>query len=437
MEFEYLEYEFAEDTASMGRRVSALLAKNGYQSLQAEVLDLAQRYLPGSTDSPDASGELIRARTVDVLIPPVDPNARILVCERPGDAPNGAAVSVVAVGRTQEDAHRSRTAVKIVLDSKGAAEVGLPPRAANDNGRTRVRYFRQEWARNLGLLGPDAQGDAGPVPAPRSLAAVRMLFALQDASQVLGRSAVLRSAREKIGEAAPAGVDAALLDGLVPEGLVDRSFVLVCRESGQIVGVGKDAMEVQAAMQLTLRCPHCRRPLGEETQDVLYSLTTQGEEFVRSTRWIREAVESSLRKRSCDTIMAADGVNGKGVDGAACYQEAVLLFRVKDGAPTQEDVGAFQRAVAEFETAAPGVPVRGLYIAAEPAPPDDAQIADPRAALTVLEIAHFEESLDRVLEGLKRDNFVRLTGTTLQLLRPDPSALLAPAPLQRTATRTG
>ncbi len=436
MDFEYLEFEFAEGAASRGRRISALLAKNGYQSLQAEALDLAQRYLPGGADSPDASGKVTRARTLDVLIPPADPNARILVCERPGAAPHAVVVAIVAVGRSQEDAHRSRTAIKIVLDSKGAAEVGLPPRAAGENGRARARRFREEWARALGLPRAEAPGDAGRAAAPRPLAAVRTLFALQDPSMVHGRPAVLRSARERIGDAAPAAADAALLDGLVSEGLVDRSFVLVCREKGQVVGVGTDAAEIQAAMQVTLRCPHCRKPLGEEAQDVLYSLTPQGEEFVRSTRWIRDAVESSLQKRGCDTIMADDGINGK-VDGAACYQETVLLFRVKDGTPTRDDAGAFQRAVAEFETAAPGVPVHGLYIAAETVLPGGEPVGDPRATFTVLEIAHLETGLDRVLEELKRDNLVRLTGTTLQLLRPNPSTLLAPAPLQVIASKAG
>ncbi len=430
MEFEYLEYEFSEG-GGRGRRISSLLAENGYQSLQREGLALIQRYLPGDPGSADAPAQLERARTVDVLIPPADQTARILVCERPAaGGARGTVVAVVAVGRSQEDAHRSRTAVKIVLDSKGAAEVGLPPRAAGDNGRARVRRFRQEWVRDLGLVRQVEREDSAPAPPSRSLAAVQALFAIQDAPPLLGRPAVLRGRSErpdKMGEPGRAAVDPGLLDGLVPEGLVDRSFVLICRETGQIVGIGKDAGEVQAAMQLTLRCPHCRRPLGEESPDVLYSLSAQGEEFVRSTRWIREAVESSLRKRNCDVVLA-DGATARGLDGAACYQDAVLLFRVKDGAPVREEIEAFVGAAAEFEKIAPGVPVRSVYVALNTPQAADPQAVGTQAPCTVLDVSRLESGLDRLLDDIKRDNFIRLTGTTLDLVRPDPSTLVTRSP---------
>ncbi len=102
MEFECLGCEFSEG-GGRGRRISSLLAENGYQSLQREGLALIQRYLPGDPGSADAPAQLERARTVDVLIPPADPTARILVCERPAaDGARGTVVAVVAVGRSQE-----------------------------------------------------------------------------------------------------------------------------------------------------------------------------------------------------------------------------------------------------------------------------------------------------------------------------------------------
>jgi|GEM_PF-1226247 len=427
MEFEYFEYEFPEGGAGRGRRISALLAEHGYQSLERESLDLIERYLPGGAGTAQTGGPPAGARTIDILIPPADQSARILVTERPGGATPGVTVAVVAAARSQEDAHRSRTAAKMALDAKGGRESDLTASVANDNARARVRRFRQEWATELGLVRPDAGGEAAPSAGLRSLAAVQALFGLQDAPVVFDRPSVLRSRLDK-GDARLAA-DPGLLDALVTEGLADRSFVLVCRDSGAIVGVGKDAAEVQAAMQLTLRCPHCRRPLGEETQDILYGLSAQGEEFIRSSRWIREAVESSLRKRNCEAVVLADAATSRGIDGAACYQDAVLLFRLKDGTPSKEDVQAFRKAMGEFKKTAPGVPVRGVYVAAQPAPFEDpAAKTGADAPYTVVEISRLEAGLDRLLEEVRRDNFIRLTGTTLELVRTDPSTLLARGP---------
>jgi len=327
MEFEYFEYKFPADETGPARRIASTLAEQGYHSLQRDMLDLLRRYLPaGAGDA--QTDPLTRARTVDVLVPATDRTARILVCERPSPE-GGAAVAVVAVGRSQDDAHRGRTAAKLALDAKGTEPPG-------ENGRGRASRLRQEWLRALGVGTGD--GAEAPASSPRPLASAQALFTLQGAPAVLGRPSVLRSRLDKTATSSAAHAsDAAVLDALTSEGLVERAFVLMCRETGQIVGVGKDAAEVQAAMQLSLRCPHCRRPLSEEGQDVLYSLSAQGEEFIKSARWMREALESSLRKRNCDAVVLAEPSNGR-VDGAAYYKDTVLVFRLRDGAPADDDI---------------------------------------------------------------------------------------------------
>src|SRR5579864_8217050 len=361
MEFDFFEYKFSADGAGQARRIASMLAEQGYHSLQRDALDLLRRYLPNATPEGQAEEPPAGARTVDMLVPATDRIARILVCERPV-TDGGIAVAVVAVGRTPEEANRGRTAAKLALDSKGSGDSGLAGHLAGDNGRARQPRFREEWARALGLVPADAQEAAGS--SPRPLASSQALFALQSAPAMLGRPSLLRSKLDTNGARA---FDPSQLEGLSTEGLIDRSFVLMCRESGQIVGVGKDAAEVQAAMQLSLRCPHCRRPLSEEVQDVLYSLSPQGEEFIKSTRWMRDAVESSLRRRNCDAVVLSDAPNSR-VDGAAYFKDAVLLFRLRESAPGDEDLDRLQQAGAEFEKVAPGVPVRSVIVTAEPAP---------------------------------------------------------------------
>lgn len=429
MEFEYFEYEFPEQGAGKGVRIATLLAEHGYQSLQRESRELVERYLPSGAGTPPAAGPLMGARTVDILISPTDPAARIVVSERPAaDPPKGVAVAVVAMARSQEDAHRSRTAAKLALDTRGTREDNLAAHAVGDTGRARVRRFRQEWVKDLGLASSDSGGEKAPSQGPRPLAAAQALSGLKDAPATFDRPSVLRSRLDKGGDARLA-VDPGLLDGLVSEGLVDRSFVLVCRESGQIVGVGKDAAEVKAAMQVSLRCPHCRKPLSDESQDVLYSLTTQGQEIIRDAKWVREAVEGSLRKRNCEAVVLADGPNGRSVDGAAYYQDAVLLFRLKDSAPAEDDVRAFRKTLAQFEESAPGVTVHGVYVTIQPAPSGGAASkTDRQPRYTALELSRLDVDLDRLLEDVKRDNFIRLTGTAMDLVQPDPRTLLAHEP---------
>ena len=419
MEFEYFEYKFPAEGAGQARRIAFMLAEQGYHSLQRDALDLLRRYLPNVTGEGQTDDPVAGARTVDVLVPATDRTARILVCERAA-ADGGVAVAVIAVGRTQDEAHRGRTAAKLALDTKGTRDSGLTAHLAADNGRGRQPRFRAEWARALGLGQSDAQEPAAS-SVPRSLASSQALFALQGAQAMLGRPSLLRS---RMGTNGARAFDPAQLDALSTEGLIDRSFVLMCRDSGQIVGVGKDAAEVHAAMQLSLRCPHCRRPLSDEVQDVLYSLSAQGEEFIKSTRWMRDAVESSLRRRNCDAVVLSDSPSGR-VDGAACYLDAVLLFRLRDSAPGEDDLRSLAQAGAEFEKIAPGVPVRNVIVTSQPAPAEAPAPAGGRAPYMFLNASQLEDSLDRLLEELKRDAFTRLTGTTLEFIRPDPSALLA------------
>ncbi|MHB8730611.1 MAG: hypothetical protein ACYDAB_02340 [bacterium] len=418
MEFDYFEYKFSADGAGQARRIAAMLAEQGYHSLQRDALDLLRRYLPNAPVEGQTEEPVAAARTVDVLVPATDRTARILVCERP-DAGGGMTVAVVAVGRTPEEANRGRTAAKLALDTKATRESGLAGHLAADNGRARQPRFREEWARALGLVQAKAPEPAGS--SPRPLASSQALFALQGAQTLLGRPSLLRS---KLGTNGARALDPSQLEGLSTEGLIDRSFVLMCRESGQIVGVGKDAAEVQAAMQLSLRCPHCRRPLSEEAQDVLYSLSPQGEDFIKSTRWMRDAVESSLRRRNCDAVVLSDAPDSR-VDGAAYFKDAVLLFRLREGAPGDEDLVRLQQAEVEFEKVAPGVPVRNVIVTAQPAPDGAAPSTGGRAPYLFLNASQLEDSMDRLLEELKRDAFIRLTGTTFEFMRPDPSTLLS------------
>lgn len=410
MEFEYVEFRWGEYVGDRARRLSSWLVENGYQSLQEEWRETAQRYLPLPV-SP-APGAPQEARTADVLIPPADPASRILVCERPGD---GHTVAVLAVGRTAKDARRHHTAVKLVLDAKAPLDEAWRGHRLEENGRDHARRFQEEWLPRLGLVPEEWSGPPGSGIA-RPLAAAEALFAVQGAPAVLGRPALFRS------RAARTSVDPGLLDGLAGEGLVEKAFVLVCRSTGHIVGLGKESGEIHAAMQLALLCPHCRSPLGEEAHDVLYSLTAEGEEFLRTTRWIRGALEGALRARGCDPVILPEETPAQRVHGAAWYHGTALLIRVGNGAGAQ-DLEGFDETVAALREGNPAFAVRGLYVTASPA---GSRPGHPDGACAVLDVAQLESGLDRLLEDVKRDHFLRLAGP-VEVSRPDPRALWTPS----------
>src|SRR5579884_473151 len=267
----------------------------------------------------------------------------------PGGSPGG------AHGGRPDPAGRSRLADPRLREARRRAHRRGPRRGEDGEGRPppphgrEARAGRQGTARR-GVAGSPARGKrAGPRPAvpggvaprlglvpeewsgppgpgiARPLAAAEALFAVQGAPAVLGRPALFRS------RAARTSVDPGLLDGLAGEGLVEKAFVLVCRSTGHIVGLGKESGEIHAAMQLALLCPHCRSPLGEEAHDVLYSLTAEGEEFLRTTRWIRGALEGALRARGCDPVLLSEETPAQRVDGAAWYHGTALLIRVGNG----------------------------------------------------------------------------------------------------------
>lgn len=409
MEFECLEFRWEDRVPDRARRVSTWLAENGYQSLLDDWTETASRYLPAH----EAPAGPVRSepRTVDVLIPPADPPSRVLVCERSED---GQVVTVLAVGRTAKEARRHHTAVKLVLDAKAPADEAWQGYRVEENGRERARRFHEEWLPRLGLGGLEGAGPFGAAPA-RPLAAAEALFAIHASPPVLGRPGLFRSRLGRAPDHPRALLEPGLLDGLAGEGLLDKAFVLVCRASGQVVGLGKDPGEIHVAMQLALLCPHCRSPLGEEAQDVLYSLTADGEEFLRTTRWIRGALEASLRARGCDPVVLLEDGAAHQVDGTAWFHDTAILIRIGG------DLRAFQDVLEGITGSDPRVSVHGVYVAASPPTPTPGE-----RPCRVLDVGQLEPGLDQLLEEIKREHFLRLVGAVVDVPPFDPRVLLGP-----------
>ncbi len=323
----FVEYFDLKRPAWDAETIAAILTRlqgSGYQSLVTEISHVVGRYTHTTTER-NLSGDLLHIDPfTDVLTPPGHKHARLIV-----HRPDSDTFRVVSVGRTHHEVRMAATAVKMHLEAILGTRIS--ELIVDENGRISLTKFRQEVLGTLGFTGDGMSGtDARPLNPTPILMALRLQPVIQGAPTVLG-SQLATLAPDR-----PADQTREALDQLVADGLIARWHVVVCREHGQWLAVSPTADEVRAFSALSLSCPHCGKRVSEEQSDVAYRLGSQVAEYLSDNRWICQLIESPLRKQGVEAVVMEPGKGG--VDGAACYHSAVLLFRAKDGAATARDV---------------------------------------------------------------------------------------------------
>lgn len=361
----------AQTLAALLRR----LQNSGYQGLTAEYGGLLGRY---AAPSEERLLELLAAAAdfADVLIPPAQPNVRIILHRREPEV-----VRVVIAARSAQEARLIGTALKVHLE---AALGKIGKLIADDRGRGVVARFRKDVLPLLRLAG---NGERAAVP--RSPLASQLLRAMRHQPVVRGRPTVLAS------QAGPLVPDRALeqireaFEQLVGEGAVERWHVVVCREKGLWLGSSANAEEIRTFASLTMDCPHCGRPVREEHADVAYRLSERAP-VESDNRWMCELVESALRRHGAESVAVQPGTGGD-VDGAACYQGTLILFRAKDEPVDIGDLMRLQEQGRRFES--DGWRVFPLLIADRPLGLDTTGVG-----VAVVEgVAALDTALDQVL----------------------------------------
>ncbi|HXF83109.1 MAG TPA: hypothetical protein VNN19_10195 [bacterium] len=288
------------------------LQDSGYQSLTAEYAGLLARYGSSAERILDvlAGAEAF----ADVLIPPAQPRARIVLYR--SDPP---VMRVVIAAHSAQEARLVGTALKVHLE----AILGkLGDQIADDRARAAVTRFRRDVLPMLHLTG---NGDRAR-PSRPALAS-QVLRAMRHQPVVRGRPTVLISQAGPLAPDRPLQQIREALEQLVADGALERWHVVVCREQGVWLGSSPSAEEMRAFTALGMECPHCGRPVREELADVAYRLG-EGAPVDSGNRWICELVESALRRHGAESVAIQPG--GADVDGAACYRGALILFRAKD-----------------------------------------------------------------------------------------------------------
>jgi len=324
----FIEFFDIKRPAWDGDTLAALLARleeNGYQGLTWAFHDLVGRYAHAAAGR-SLPAALARAEEFsDVLIPPAQPQARIFLHRRAPEV-----LRVVVAGRSRHEVRLAQTALKLHLE----AVLGrLGDLLADDHSHATLARFRREVLPALHL-----EGNGARPPAARHPLAGPVLRAMRRQGAVRGRPTVLASQLAALVPEKPAEQIREALEQLTAEGALERWHVVVCRDSGRWLGSSASAEEMRAFLALTMECPHCGRRVSEEQADVAYRLTEQAPASLSDTRWLCDLVETTLRRLGVEAVAVQPGAGA--VDGAACYQGAVILFRAADDAV---DIGDLMR----------------------------------------------------------------------------------------------
>jgi hypothetical protein len=377
--------------------IRARLVDSGYLDLLAQVQEAVSRFArPG----PGRHAAVCSDRFTDVFIPPAHPRVRVVLVLWASDT-----LRMVVAGPDQREVRKVMTATRLHLDEA----VGDRLREAPEKAEPTVERFRREVASALGL-----GSDGGPAPLPPDPATEQVLAVLRRQPAFRGRPSVRASQVSSLVSDRPPEVVREVLDRLVAAEVVDRWYVVVCRQGGQWLAASPREDEIAAYTSLDVLCPHCGARVGEEEREAAYLLRETASRAADRQAAVA-LVESALRRAGAEEVALHAG--GGQVDGAACLGGAVVLFQVHHGTPRPTDVAGLQDAAARLSRQ--GWPVVPVLVCDPPAPP---QVRDA-GVVVVDSLTGLDRALDPVLHRVRERALAALLPADL-LLRIPLAALL-------------
>lgn len=369
------------------------LGESGYQGLTADYRDVVDRYARAGAE---IGLSAILGRTddyVEILIPPAQPQARIILHRRSPEV-----LRVVMFGRSQHEARLVETALKLHLD----AVLGrLDELIADERGRSHLLRFRRDVVPALHL-----GGDGARAPEVRSVLAAQVLRAVRHQPVVRGRPTVLASLAGTLLPERQGEPLRDVLEQLVGEGALERWHIVVCRETGRWLGSSANAEEMQSFLSLSVDCPHCGRRVSEEQADVAYRLAESAQTYLDGNRWMCDLIEDTLRRLGVDAVAVHPGAGS--VDGAACYQGSLILFRATDESANALDLARLREQGRSLE--AEGWRVFPVLVTDRPL-----GLENGDAGVTIVEgMPALEPALERILKAAREASLVSLLPATVR-----------------------
>lgn len=394
MYIEYVDFKRpawgAETLASMLEQ----LHESGYQGLTQEIHTVIGRF---ATVGDRPYGRTVSGNDpfMDVLIPPAQTRARVFLHFRPPET-----LRAVVAGRSHHEVRLVTTGLKLHLESFLGAR--LDELIADEGGRASLDRFRRDVIPALQLA-----HDGERVAEIRNPLGAQLLRAMRHQPAVRGRPTLLGSQLATLAPERPAEQTRETMEQLVAEGALERWHVVLCRDSGQWLTSTPNAEELRKFLALNLECPHCGRRVSEEQMETAYRLGEHAQAYVSDNRWMCDLVEASLRRLGVEAVAVRPGAGP--VDGAACYQGTLILFRAKENGVDSSDVMQLRARARAFE--GEGWRVSPLLVVDRAVPPDAREMG-----VTVVEgVGTLDAALELTLKAAREATVETVLPATLRL----------------------
>lgn len=325
----YLEHIDVKRQAWDAQILAALLTRlvaNGYQGLVEEAHHLVGRFARSQAERPLAAALAQVDAFADILIPPAQPHARVILYLAQPDV-----LRVIVAGRTAAEVHRVATATTMHLEAVLGGHID-DLKAEGGADRDGLDRFRREVLPALHIA-----ATGGLAVGIRDGAPMQVMLALRRQPAFRGRPTALGSQVATLLPDKPTEQAREAMERLVSSGIVERWHVVVCRQGGQWLAVAPGLDEIKSFVGSNVACPHCGKRVNEESQDVAYRLTEVADAQMADNRPLCELLEAALRRAGVEGVVVDPGRGA--VDGVAYYHGALLLFRARNGAATVEDAG--------------------------------------------------------------------------------------------------
>jgi predicted regulator of Ras-like GTPase activity (Roadblock/LC7/MglB family) len=137
------------------------------------------------------------------------------------------------------------------------------------------------------------------------------------------------------------GQDVGLLESL---GLVQKDFVVFCREQGNQISRVSNFSQIEDATRRGFKCFSCGRPIAEERIDQLLAPTAEGQQLARPNYWLSLLLSQALENMRIpmeQQVTIAAGEQARVLDLFANHDGILMMFEVKEEKIQLDDVFLF------------------------------------------------------------------------------------------------
>ncbi len=134
-----------------------------------------------------------------------------------------------------------------------------------------------------------------------------------------------------------------VLDEMLREGLIERQFLVSCRQDSHQIALVDDEAEFREGTAGTVRCASCNRYFKDEKIETIFMISSYGKRLTEKSRWMSIYVTELLVEFGLDkaSIKWNATVGGDEIDIIADVFGRAIFFELKDREFGQGDAYAF------------------------------------------------------------------------------------------------